>query len=384
MATDTTETRAATGLGGLAVDVRLEQVVKRFGDVTAVAGVDLEVGHGEFFSMLGPSGSGKTTCLRMIAGFERPSAGRVLLGGVDVTGRAPYERDVNTVFQDYALFPHMTVQENVEYGLRVKRVPRAERRRRAGEALEMVRLADLGRRKPGELSGGQRQRVALARALVNRPRVLLLDEPLGALDLKLRQEMQIELKHIQESVGITFLYVTHDQEEALTMSDRIAVFNDGRVEQIGTPAEVYERPATPFVAGFVGTSNLFTATVEGQRGTFTALRVGSDGVVLLPGTGHAPGARLTVAVRPEKIRLQEPSEPVFDELCHARGTIDEVVYLGTVTRYLVSIEGAGAIVVLEQNLDTTSMEALGAQGRAVQLTWQPRHTFAIESNREAP
>jgi putative spermidine/putrescine transport system ATP-binding protein len=387
MATDTTETRAATGPGGLAVDVRLEQVVKRFGDVTAVAGVDLDVGHGEFFSMLGPSGSGKTTCLRMIAGFERPSAGRVLLGGVDVTGRAPYERDVNTVFQDYALFPHMTVQENVEYGLRVKRVPRAERRRRAGEALEMVRLADLGRRKPGELSGGQRQRVALARALVNRPRVLLLDEPLGALDLKLRQEMQIELKHIQESVGITFLYVTHDQEEALTMSDRIAVFNDGRIEQIGTPAEVYERPATPFVAGFVGTSNLFTATVEGQRGTFTALGVGSDGVVLLPGTGHPPGARLTVAVRPEKIRLQEASEPVFDELCHARGTIDEVVYLGTVTRYVVSIEGAGAIVVLEQNLDTTSMEALGAQGRAVQLTWQPRHTFAIGdgiTDREAP
>ena len=269
--------------------MRLEGVVKRFGDVTAVAGVDLDVRRGEFFSMLGPSGSGKTTCLRMIAGFELPSAGRVLLGGVDVTGRAPYERDVNTVFQDYALFPHMTVQENVEYGLRVKRVPRAERRQRADEALEMVRLADLGKRKPGELSGGQRQRVALARALVNRPRVLLLDEPLGALDLKLRQEMQIELKHIQESVGITFLYVTHDQEEALTMSDRIAVFNNGRIEQIGTPAEVYERPATPFVAGFVGTSNLFTTTVEGQRGEFTTLRVGSDGIALLAGRAHARG-----------------------------------------------------------------------------------------------
>ena len=266
MATDTTERRAATGPDdGPQFDVRLEGVVKRFGDVTAVAGVDLDVRRGEFFSMLGPSGSGKTTCLRMIAGFELPSAGRVLLGGVDVTGRAPYDRDVNTVFQDYALFPHMSVQENVEYGLRVKRVPRADRRRRAEEALGMVRLADLGKRKPGELSGGQRQRVALARALVNRPRVLLLDEPLGALDLKLRQEMQIELKHIQESVGITFLYVTHDQEEALTMSDRIAVFNNGRIEQIGTPAEVYERPATPFVAGFVGTSNLFTTTVEGAR-----------------------------------------------------------------------------------------------------------------------
>jgi putative spermidine/putrescine transport system ATP-binding protein len=378
MATDTTETRAATGpADGVPVDVRLEGVVKRFGDVTAVAGVDLDVRRGEFFSMLGPSGSGKTTCLRMIAGFERPSAGRVLLAGVDVTGRAPYERDVNTVFQDYALFPHMSVQENVEYGLRVKRVARAERRSRAGEALEMVRLADLGKRKPGELSGGQRQRVALARALVNRPRVLLLDEPLGALDLKLRQEMQIELKHIQESVGITFLYVTHDQEEALTMSDRIAVFNDGLIEQVGTPAEVYERPATPFVAGFVGTSNLFTATVAGAREGFTELRVGGDGLVLLAGAGHAVGARLTVAVRPEKIRLQEAGSEPAAGLCHARGTITEVVYLGTVTRYLVSIDGASSIVVLEQNLDTTSMEALGAQGRAVRLTWQPRHTFAI-------
>jgi putative spermidine/putrescine transport system ATP-binding protein len=378
MATDTTDTRAATGPeGGDVVDVRLEGVVKRFGDVTAVAGVDLDVVRGEFFSMLGPSGSGKTTCLRMIAGFEVPSAGRVLLGGVDVTGRAPYDRDVNTVFQDYALFPHMTVQENVEYGLRVKRVSRSERQRRAGEALEMVRLADLGRRKPGELSGGQRQRVALARALVNRPRVLLLDEPLGALDLKLRQNMQIELKHIQESVGITFLYVTHDQEEALTMSDRIAVFNDGRIEQIGTPAEVYERPRTPFVAGFVGTSNLFATTVEGPRGGRTALRIGSDGIALIAGDGHPVGSRLTIAVRPEKIQLHEPSELPPQGICHARGTITEVVYLGTVTRYMVAIEGAGTVVVLEQNLDTTSMEALGAQGRAVRLTWQPRHTFAI-------
>jgi putative spermidine/putrescine transport system ATP-binding protein len=361
------------------VDVRLEQVVKRFGDVTAVAGVDLDVARGEFFSMLGPSGSGKTTCLRMIAGFETPSAGRVLLAGVDVTGRAPYERDVNTVFQDYALFPHMTVQENVEYGLRVKRVARTERRRRAGEALEMVRLADLGRRKPGALSGGQRQRVALARALVNRPRVLLLDEPLGALDLKLRQEMQIELKHIQESVGITFLYVTHDQEEALAMSDRLAVFNEGRIEQIGTPAEVYERPATPFVAGFVGTSNLLEATVEGQQGAFTRLRVGRDGVVLLDAPGHAAGSTITVAVRPEKIHVQDAGVELPDGLCHARGEITEVVYLGTVTRYSVSVEGAGSLVVLQQNLDTTSMEALGAQGRPVQLSWQPRHTFAIGS-----
>jgi putative spermidine/putrescine transport system ATP-binding protein len=378
MATDTTERRAATGPDeGPQFDVRLERVVKRFGDVTAVAGVDLDVIRGEFFSMLGPSGSGKTTCLRMIAGFERPSAGRVLLGGTDVTGRAPYERDVNTVFQDYALFPHMTVQENVEYGLRVKRVGRTERRRRAAEALEMVRLADLGSRKPAALSGGQRQRVALARALVNRPRVLLLDEPLGALDLKLRQEMQIELKHIQESVGITFLYVTHDQEEALAMSDRLAVFNEGRIEQVGTPAEVYERPATPFVAGFVGTSNLLQATVEGQRGELTTLRVGPHGIVLLADPGHPIGSRVTIAVRPEKIRLQPADEAVPDGICNVPGTISEVLYLGTVTRYAVSIEGAGSIVVLEQNLDTTSMEALGAQGRAVRLSWQPRHTFAI-------
>jgi putative spermidine/putrescine transport system ATP-binding protein len=241
----------------------------------------------------------------------------------------------------------------------------------------MVRLDGFEARKPNQLSGGQRQRVALARALINRPRVVLLDEPLGALDLKLREEMQIELKAIQQEVGITFIYVTHDQEEALTMSDRIAVFNEGRVEQIGAPAEVYERPATPFVAGFVGTSNLFTTTVEGQRGEYTLVRVGSDGLALLAGTGRALGGRITIAVRPEKIRLQEAVEPPAEGLCHARGTITDVVYLGTVTRYLVAIEGAGSVVVLEQNLDTTSMEALGAQGRAVRLTWQPRHTFAI-------
>jgi putative spermidine/putrescine transport system ATP-binding protein len=243
------------------VAVRLAGVRKRFGDVVAVDGVDMEVREGEFFSMLGPSGSGKTTCLRMIAGFEAPTEGRVELGGRDVTALAPYERDVNTVFQDYALFPHMSVLENVEYGLRVKKVAGKERAQRATEALAMVQLAAFGDRKPAQLSGGQRQRVALARALVNRPRVLLLDEPLGALDLKLRQAMQIELKDIQRRVGLTFVYVTHDQEEALTMSDRLAVFNRGRVEQVGTPAEVYERPATGFVAGFVGTSNVLSGAV---------------------------------------------------------------------------------------------------------------------------
>jgi len=255
------------------VAVRLDGVTKRFGDVVAVDAVELEVMQGEFFSMLGPSGSGKTTCLRMIAGFEAPTSGRIVLHGEDVTRLAPYERDVNTVFQDYALFPHMTVGENVEYGLRVKGVPRAERRDRVQEALRMVRLEGFDRRRTSQLSGGQRQRVALARALINQPAVLLLDEPLGALDLKLRQEMQIELKAIQQRVGLTFVYVTHDQEEALTMSDRLAVFSHGRVEQIGTPAEVYEQPVSPFVAGFVGTSNTLSGPVArqvtGQDATIT-------------------------------------------------------------------------------------------------------------------
>ena len=259
-------------------DVRLSGLRKSYGDVVAVAAVDLEIARGEFFTMLGPSGSGKTTTLRMVAGFEQPDAGVVELAGRDVTGLPPYDREVNTVFQDYALFPHMTVAENVEYGMRVQKVPRAERARRASEALEMVRLPGFESRKPGELSGGQRQRVALARAIVNRPRVLLLDEPLGALDLKLREQMQVELKGIQSEVGITFIYVTHDQDEALTMSDRIAVLNEGRVEQVGPPAEIYERPATGFVTGFVGVSNMLER--DGKRFT----------------------------VRPEKIRLLEPAE----------------------------------------------------------------------------
>ena len=291
----TPDAGAAEGIAA----VRLDGVVKRFGDVLAADGIDLEVQEGEFFSLLGPSGSGKTTCLRMIAGFERPTAGRILLGGVDVGDRPPYERDVNTVFQDYALFPHMTVSENVGYGLMVRKVPKSERAERVSEALEMVRLGAFGDRKPAQLSGGQRQRVALARALVMRPRVLLLDEPLGALDLKLRQAMQVELKEIQQAVGLTFLYVTHDQEEALTMSDRLAVFNQGRVEQVGTPADVYERPATGFVAGFVGTSNILegasAASITGSPDPFT--------------------------VRPEKIHLvDEERSPGADE-CYADGVV---------------------------------------------------------------
>ncbi len=336
--------------------VRLDGVVKRFGDVVAVAGIDLDVREGEFFSMLGPSGSGKTTCLRLIAGFEAPTEGRVLLGGDDVTELAPYQRDVNTVFQDYALFPHMTVEENVEYGLRVKKVGKAERHRRTAEALEMVRLGDLGDRKPGQLSGGQRQRVALARALVNRPKVLLLDEPLGALDLKLRQAMQIELKEIQQAVGLTFVYVTHDQEEALTMSDRLAVFNHGRVEQVGTPAEVYERPATGFVAGFVGTSNILSGeiarTIAGSPQPFT--------------------------IRPEKIHLVDPDSPVGADECTATGRVREVVYIGALTKYIVSLDGGGELMVFQQNLTTSSMEALQVQGRAVRLTWSKGNNRPVE------
>ncbi|WP_344938891.1 ABC transporter ATP-binding protein [Sphaerisporangium flaviroseum] len=340
------------------VAVRLRGLRKSFGPVEAVAGVDLEIADGEFFAMLGPSGSGKTTVLRMIAGFESPTAGTVELGGRDVTRLAPFERDVNTVFQDYALFPHMNVLDNVEYGLRVKKVGRAERRERAIEALESVRLRGFEKRRPGQLSGGQRQRVALARALVNRPRVLLLDEPLGALDLKLREEMQVELKAIQRKAGITFLFVTHDQEEALTMSDRIAVFDEGRIEQVGSPAEVYERPSTPFVAGFVGTSNLISGeaakAVLGKEGTFS--------------------------VRPEKLHLVlDLDAPVGGEEHSATGTVAEVVYAGAATRFVVDLDAGGRLMVLQQNLEVSSMEVTGLRGGRVRLVWNRRHEFAVAS-----
>jgi putative spermidine/putrescine transport system ATP-binding protein len=335
--------------------VRLENVHKRFGDVVAVDGVSLDIADGEFFSMLGPSGSGKTTTLRMIAGFEEPSAGRIILHGRDITGVPPFDRDVNTVFQDYALFPHMTVGDNVGYGLVVRKVSPAVRRERVIEALRMVRLTGYEKRRPSQLSGGQRQRVALARALVNRPRVVLLDEPLGALDLKLREEMQIELKAIQQEMGITFIYVTHDQEEALTMSDRLAVFNLGRIEQIGSPAEVYEHPSTTFVAGFVGTSNLLTGAaavgVIGREGVFT--------------------------VRPEKIRLADPGTPVADDEGSALGRIRDVVYIGPDTRYIVALDMGGELVVTQQNLETSSMEALAARDRPVRLMWKRRHVLSL-------
>ncbi|MFI8184090.1 ABC transporter ATP-binding protein [Actinacidiphila glaucinigra] len=338
--------------------IRLRDLRKSFGQVHAVAGVDLEIADGEFFSMLGPSGSGKTTVLRMIAGFEAPTAGTVELAGRDVTRLAPFERDVNTVFQDYALFPHMTVEQNVAYGLKVRRVPKAERIERARAALASVRLEGFGARRPAQLSGGQRQRVALARALVGRPRVLLLDEPLGALDLKLREQMQVELKAIQREVGITFVFVTHDQEEALTLSDRIAVYHQGRIEQVGTPAEVYERPATPFVAGFVGTSNLLT-----------------------DGAG-------TYSIRPEKIRLLGPGDPSDaseasdasdDGLRTVSGTVAEVIYLGDTTRFLVDLDEGGRLTALQQNQETSSADVAAYRGTRVRLQWHRRHNVTVQS-----
>ncbi len=338
--------------------VRMEGLRKTYGEVVAVEGLDLEIGAGEFFSLLGPSGSGKTTTLRMIAGFELPTAGRILLDGEDVSQRPPYERDVNTVFQDYALFPHLSVGENVGYGLMIRKVPRDERARRVADALRMVRLTGLDDRRPGQLSGGQRQRVALARALVNRPRVLLLDEPLGALDLKLRQEMQVELKTIQQEVGITFIYVTHDQDEALSMSDRIAIFNQGRVEQVGSPADVYERPATAFVAGFVGISNI----LEGAVAAFVT-----------DGAG-------TVTVRPEKIHLLDPGDPVPAGSVALTGRVHDVVYLGSDTKYLVELDAGGTLAVIKQNVATSSMEALALKGKPVLLAWDRTHTLPVAAD----
>jgi len=350
------EQAAAIPTAGVDVpDVRLVGVRKAYGEVVAVDGVDLEIASGEFFTLLGPSGSGKTTTLRLIAGFERPDDGRIELAGRDVTRQPPYSRDVNTVFQDYALFPHMTVAQNVAYGLRVRGVPRGQQRRQVDEILRVVQLPGLGDRKPIQLSGGQRQRVALARALVNHPQVLLLDEPLGALDLKLRQEMQIELKRIQQAVrevGITFVYVTHDQEEALTMSDRLAVFNQGRIEQIGSPAAVYERPENAFVAGFVGASNV----LERFGRTFT--------------------------VRPEKIRMTYDGGARRDDQNAATGRIRDVVYAGMFTRYVVDLDDGGELVVVRQNLETSSTEALDARGRRVLLEWSPEHAIETKPQQE--
>ena len=331
--------------------IRLSHLRKSFGPTVAVDGVDLTIADGEFFSMLGPSGSGKTTVLRMIAGFEQPTAGTVELAGADVTRSAPFQRDVTTVFQDYALFPHLSVRQNVEYGLAVRGKSRTERRSRALEALESVRMAAFADRRPTQLSGGQRQRVALARALVVKPRVLLLDEPLGALDLKLRQQMQVELKQLQREAGITFVFVTHDQEEALTMSDRIAVFDHGRIAQIGTPTAIYEQPQTEFVAGFVGTSTVLDPAA-------------SEGLL---------GRRGTFMVRPERIRLGKAGEGKAGDERHRTGTIAEVVYLGATTRYLIDLRPGARITASEPNAGDVR-----ERGDRVQITIRPEDAVPLE------
>ncbi len=324
--------------------ISLRDLSKHFGDVKAVDGVDLDIADGEFFSMLGPSGSGKTTVLRLIAGFEQATEGTIDLAGVDVTAKAPFDRDVNTVFQDYALFPHMSVLDNVAYGLRVRGIKKTARRRQAEEALATVQLGHLGSRRPGQLSGGQRQRVALARSIVVRPKVLLLDEPLGALDLKLREQMQVELKQLQRNLGITFVFVTHDQEEALTLSDRVAVFSDGKIVQLGTPQEIYEQPSSEYVAKFVGTSNIFDSAASSRL-------LGREG-------NHA--------LRPEKITLRAPGSSVPDDTIRAEGVITESIYLGTGHRIHVRLRDGTGIVVLEQNTGGKSDERRGDE---VLATW---------------
>ncbi len=332
--------------------VRVLGLRKNYGSVVALDGVDLTIERGEFFTLLGPSGSGKTTLLRLIAGFERPDGGVVELDGRDISRVPPYSRDVNTVFQDYALFPHMTVAENVQYGLRVRRVPKGERRERAARALEMVQLSALGGRKPTQLSGGQRQRVALARAIVNEPQVLLLDEPLGALDFKLRQGMQIELQHVQREVGITFVYVTHDQEEALAMSDRIAVLSSGRIEQVGTPLEVYERPQTDFVAGFIGISNLI----------------------------ERDGRHMTI--RPEKIRLLADAEEPPPGARVETGRIRDVVYVGVLTRYIIDLDAGGELVVARQN-EQAPAATHDVGNTPARIAWLPDQTITISQGEDA-
>jgi spermidine/putrescine transport system ATP-binding protein len=372
-------TQKPAGRGADVPAIELVGVVKEFqarGEVVvAVRGVDLVIGEGEFFSLLGPSGCGKTTTMRMIAGFEEPTRGGIRLNGADVTGIPPNKRDVNMVFQSYALFPHMTVFENVAFGLRRKKAAKEEITRRVGEMLEIVDLGGRGERRPRELSGGQQQRVALARALVNRPRALLLDEPLGALDLKLRQAMQVELKRIQREVGITFVYVTHDQGEALTMSDRIAVMNDGAIEHLGPPREIYEHPKTRFVAGFIGTSNVLTGMVARVENGRAVIEVSPEERIIVPVRDRdvAPGSRLELTVRPEKIQLSA-TRPAGAG-CVLRGSVTEVVYLGTSTNFSVATTTGADIVVFQQN-SAAAGEAVD-RGDSVWLSWQPEHSYPI-------
>ncbi|HET7168881.1 MAG TPA: ABC transporter ATP-binding protein [Candidatus Limnocylindrales bacterium] len=368
-----------------ATDVRLVDVVKRFGDAVAVDHIDLEVRAGEFFSLLGPSGCGKTTTLRMIGGFEEPTSGLIELQGEDVTWTPPFRRNVNTVFQNYALFPHLTIYENVAFGLRRKGIKDGELKRRVGEMLELVELPGFESRKPTQISGGQAQRVALARALVNRPAVLLLDEPLGALDLKLRKQMQVELKRIQQEVGITFIYVTHDQEEAMTMSDRIAVMNRGRYEQLGDPESLYERPGTRFVAGFLGVSNLLPGSVQGSDGKYTTVKLADDATVRAPSGLINGKVDVNIGVRPEKIRLREPAEvdPTPTGHNQLRGVIRDASYLGVSTQYQVEARGGARLTVYEQNVERATRAELWAPGEEVILTWSPDHSFVVADERAA-
>ena len=359
------------------VDVKLDDVVKQFGEAVVVDPINLEVRAGEFFSLLGPSGCGKTTTLRMIGGFEAPTSGVIELQGQDVTWLPPYKRNVNTVFQNYALFPHLTIYENVAFGLRRKGIKDVEVRSRVTDMLALVELAGFETRRPTQISGGQAQRVALARALINKPAVLLLDEPLGALDLKLRKQMQVELKRIQQEVGITFIYVTHDQEEAMTMSDRIAVMNKGRYEQLGEPEVLYERPMTRFVAGFLGVSNLLPGAVEGNDGTYSAVRLADDTRIRAPRALVGDTANVSVGVRPEKIRLHEADVEAPAGHNHMSGVVRDASYLGVSTQYQIEARGGAQITVYEQNVERATKAELWAPGEAVQLTWSPDHTFVV-------
>ena len=378
--TATIPTQRQESTGDTAPAIALVGVGKEYhahGDVVvAVRGIDLAIAEGEFFSMLGPSGCGKTTTMRMIAGFEEPTRGSVFLRDVDVTDVAPNKRDVNMVFQSYALFPHMSVFENVAFGLKRRKVSGPEIRRRVGEMLEIVDLVGREKRSPRELSGGQQQRVAVARALFNRPRALLLDEPLGALDLKLRQHMQVELKRIQREVGVTFVYVTHDQNEALTMSDRIAVMNDGAIEHLGTPRDIYERPATKFVAGFIGTSNLLSGTVTSVANGRAVIVPGPGEQIVVPVGDDAVrvGDPVELSVRPEKIDLAT-APPTADGYSVVRGVVTEVVYLGTSTNYNVTTSTGAGVVVFDQN--ASSAEDIAVRGDNVYLSWNPQHSYPI-------
>jgi spermidine/putrescine transport system ATP-binding protein len=354
--------------------IGLVDVTKRFGGVSAVDDVSLEIGDGEFFSLLGPSGCGKTTTLRMIAGFERPDTGQIVLQGDNVTDVPANRRPVNMVFQQYALFPHMSVYDNVAFGLKVKRVPRSEHRERVEEMLRVVSLQGLDRRRARQLSGGQQQRVALARALVNRPAALLLDEPLGALDVKLRKQMQLELKRIQNDLGTTFVYVTHDQEEALAMSDRIAVMNGGRVEQIGSPREIYERPQTSFVADFIGSLNALELRIDEVVGANAVMRLGEAERLVVPiGSGHRPGESVRVAVRPERVQIERAGSPLLNGGSRVEGTIAEVVFLGMYTQFHVDTR-AGRLV--SHRLADESLRPLEA-GSRVALSWEPEQASVL-------